>query len=396
MMQFQYAAQCEGGATMSGVIEAPDEAEALNELTQMGLRQIQVDKAERPPIRRRIGADDFIFFNEQLASLADSGVCLDVGLRQLAKDIDSARLRRTISQMADDLERGLPLDQALTAHAAQLPGMYSRVVRAGVQSGQLGGTLLNLSNHLRLMSQTRRIIAQTVAYPAVVACVAFAIFCVVLWFVVPQFEQIFADFDTELPLLTQTLIAVSRELPTILTVVGCVVLAGIVLWAVTGRSSLGRSLRERLLLALPLLGRLYRDSVRARLLRAVAFSVNSGLPLPESLRLAADATGSRGAARDADRVATDVEAGRSAMEACRSTVLVPPMFGYVVQVSGDRDNVDHALTQLSQAYASRAVHSQSMIRAWLAPLSIITVGALIGILIVAMFLPLMHLIDSVS
>jgi len=91
-----------------------------------------------------------------------------------------------------------------------------------------------------------------------------------------------------------------------------------------------------------------------------------------------------------------VETGQSALEACRATVMIPPMFGYVVQVSADRDNAEEALTQLSRAYAARAAHTQSLVRAWLGPLAVIAVGLGVAVCIVSLFLPLVKLIESVS
>ncbi len=403
MKQFHYQGKCESGTAISGTIEAPDQVQAVAQLTAMGLADIDVNPAGKgkdhetahaAPPRRPLGADDFIFFNEQLASLAEGGMCLDVGLRQLAKDVDSRRLRGTVTEIADDLERGMPLDQSIDRHAGQLPALYARVIRAGIKSGRLAGTLLNLSCHLRLVAETRRVIVQTLAYPLVVATAAFSIFCLVLWFVVPQFELIFGDFDTELPTLTQSLIAFSRALPVILAAAGVIVAALIIFWVAAGRSAAGSALRERLILALPLFGRLFRDSIRARLLRALAYCVSSEIPLPESLRLAGDATGSQAAADDAERVAVQVETGQSALEACRATAMIPPMFGYVVQVSADRDNAEEALTQLSRAYAARAVHTQSLVRAWLGPLAVVVVGVMCAVCIVSLFLPLINLFNS--
>jgi len=396
MKRFKYTAQCEGGAAISGTLEAADSDGAIRQLIQMRLNNIDVHEAKSPRKRRAIGSDDFIFFNEQLASLASTGLCLDAGLRQLGKDVQSPRLRRVLNEVAGDIERGLPLDQALEKHAAQMPSLYGRVVRAGVQSGQLAGTLLNLSHHLRLIAETRRLVVEALAYPVIVLGLALGMVCVIMIVLVPQFEEIFDDFGTQLPVITLALLALARRVPELLIGLAIAVAALIVLWFMSRLSSYGRMGREKLILAIPALGSVIRNSIRARFLRAMAFSVRSGIPLPEALRLSADATASPTASNDAHRIAGRVEQGESVFTACQQASLIPPMFGYVVEVNTDRDNLEAGLGQLSEAYESRAVHSQSLLRGWLAPLAVIAVGVVVGICILALFMPFLALFQSIA
>jgi type IV pilus assembly protein PilC len=128
----------------------------------------------------------------------------------------------------------------------------------------------------------------------------------------------------------------------------------------------------------------------------MAFSVNCGIPLPEAMRLSADATASPAMSRDAHRVAYGVEQGESVYKVCQRCALIPSMFGYVLEVNNDTGHLYNALTQLSKAYESRAVHCQSLLRGWLAPAAVIGVGLVIALLIVALFMPLVSLIQSVS
>ncbi|MHC4696771.1 MAG: type II secretion system F family protein [Planctomycetota bacterium] len=395
MNQFEYTAQCEGGAAISGTLEATGSAEATKQLSSMGLRNIDLRQARRSTAQRPLGSDDFIFFNEQLASLANTGICLDAGLRQLGKDIRSRRLRNVLDTVAADIERGQPLDQALEKRAPQMPALYARVIRAGVASGQLPATLLNLSHHLRLVAETRRLVVEALTYPATVLVLAFGVLCAVLVMVVPQFSEAFGELDVQLPSVTLAMIALARVLPELLLGLGIIILGLVTLFLVSQLSPTYRSARERVILAVPVFGSLICDSLRTRFLRAMAFGVDSGISLPEALRLSAGATASPAMSRDADRVASRVEQGASVYKACQGTRLIPAMFGYVVDVSSDGGNLRDALIQLSKAYESRAVHRQSLLRGWLAPLAVIGVGVVIGFLIVALFMPMMSLMQSI-
>jgi len=128
----------------------------------------------------------------------------------------------------------------------------------------------------------------------------------------------------------------------------------------------------------------------------MAFAVDASVPLPEALRLSAGATGSPTLTREAEDVADRVEKGVNLEEACRSARLIPAMFGYFAGVRVDTATLRDGLIQLSKASESRAAHSQAMLRGWMAPLAVVVVGVAIGLLILALFLPLISLVQSVS
>ena len=396
MNQFDYSAQSRSGTAISGTLESQDATEAMETLESMGLRNIDLQASNAPPARRLLGRDDFIFFNEQLASLANAGICLDEGLRQLGQDVHSSRLRGVLEAMARDIEQGRSLPDALEQHASQMPPLYARVVRAGLQNGHLPATLLNLSNHLRLVAETRRLLAEALAYPAVVLILALAVFGGVLMIVVPQFAETFEDFGMPLPALTSMMIALSRSVPRIL-IAGLILAAafGLILVALR-RSAAGRLWSEQVVLQIPLVGLLIRNSLQARFLRSMAFAIDAAVPLPEAVRLSGESTGSPNLIRDAERVAAQLDNGIHVDQACRRASLIPAMFGYFVGLQGDAAGLRDGLLQLAKSCEARAAHFQSLLRGWLAPLAVFVVGLFIGLLIFALFMPLVQLIQSVS
>jgi type II secretory pathway component PulF len=396
MNHFEYSAQSKGGAAITGIFESRNSADAMEELESMGLLNIDLRAVNSPPAQRSLGSDEFIFFNEQLASLANAGICLDEGLRQLGKDVRSGRLRNVLEAMANDIERGKSLPEALEGHASLMPPLYARVVRAGVQSGHLPATLLNLSSHLRLVAETRRLLAEALPYPATVLVLAIVLFCGIVMFVVPQFADIFNDFEVRLPPLTMMMIALSQALPRLLL---AALLIALVLWFVLRllrRSAGGRLWRERFILQTPIVGSLIRNSLQARFLRSMAFAIDAAVPLPEALRLSGGSTGSPTLMRDAEIVAAELEKAVPVEQACRRASLIPAMFGYFMALKGDSANLREGLIQLSKACEARAAHSQSMLRGWMAPMAVFVVGVAIGLLILALFMPLVGLVQSVS
>jgi len=394
---FEYEGVCPGGTAIAGRVEA-ESHDAAQRLLGETMRVVlsEVREAKPPPAKAAIGEADLIFFNEQLASLASAGLALDEGLQQLARDVDSPRLRGFIEAVAVDLRRGETIEQAIAKHEAQLPLLYSRVIRAGVQSGQLPATLLNLNQHLRLMGMTRQVLWEILAYPIFVLVAGLIIVSLFFIKVVPQFKEIFYDFGSKLPGPTLLLLRVADSFPGILIAVGVIAVLIVVGWQLLKLTPGGRRFRERFVAAIPIVGRVYRASLVSRFVRSVATSVQAGVTLPEALRLAGGATGSPGLGVEADRIAADVERGGSIFEASQLCQWIPAIFGYTVQVALGRDALSSALMQLSDTYESRATHYQSMLRVIMFPVVVILVGGFIALGVIGLFLPLVSLVNAVS
>ncbi|MBN1346243.1 MAG: type II secretion system F family protein [Phycisphaerae bacterium] len=397
MPWFEYEGQCPNGTAIAGRLEAVDHDAArdmLGETMRIALRDVR--QAEAPPIRRPISEEEFLFFNEQLASLASIGVALDQGLTQLARDVRSPRLRKFIQDIAADLHKGESLENAVAARESQLPALYSRVVRAGIQTGNLPAALLGLNQHMRLMGETRRILWETLSYPVFVLIVGLAIISFFLLTIVPQFKVMFADFGTSLPGPTLLLLNLAEAYPTILVSAAAFVVAAVLGWRALRLWPGGQVVREDVVGHLPIVGRVYRASLVARFVRSVEVGVQAGLPLPEALRLAGGVTGSRRVDRDADRIAAAVEQGKSVFEAVQLCSLIPGIFGYTLQVALGRDVLPQALAGLSESYENRAIHYQGLLRVLMFPVVVAMVGLILLFGVFALFLPLITLINSVS
>jgi len=397
MAWFEYEGLTAGGTAIAGRLEAADREQASEDLAGMQIDVRDLRLADPPPRRTApLSADDLVFFNQQLASLAEAGIALDEGLAQLARDVESPKLRQWIEGLVDDLKRGRPIDQASAEREQGLPVLYSRVLRAGIESGELSATLLNLNHHLRLAGQMRRAIWELVSYPLVVVTLALSVLLFFFVCIIPQFKEIFRDFGTTLPGMTMLLINTADHFTTIVLIVGLMVLGIVLGWNALRLSSGGRVIREAILLALPVIGRVYRSSLISSFLRSVSTAVATGIPLPQAIRLSGDATGSVTLMGDAERLASETEQGQSIFVANQSSSVIPPLFGYCVQVASGRGTLPEAIAQLAVSYERRATHAQQMVRTLLAPLLVVVLGGFVGFVIMGMFLPLVSLINSVS
>ncbi|KKL47692.1 hypothetical protein LCGC14_2332990, partial [marine sediment metagenome] len=188
MPTYQYQAMTSAGRLMTGTLVASSADEVAQLLQAMELTVSSIDKSAPQPARSRISRSEFLLFNQQLGAIAAAGIPLERSLRELSADVSSPRMRRLIGEIATDLEAGQSVEQAFDARSRHFPPLYGRILAAGVRTGRLSEMLTSLNRHLEISGQTKRIIVDAVAYPAVVLALALAIMTVLLAFLVPQFK----------------------------------------------------------------------------------------------------------------------------------------------------------------------------------------------------------------
>lgn len=398
MAIFEYNALTSTGRLMKGAVEAASPQEAGELLKQMQLTVNSVEKAKPPKPVTAIGRNEFLLFNQQLASITKAGIPLERGLRELAKDLNSTRMRKLIEDIAGDLEAGVSIEQAFEKRQKHFPALYGRILKAGVETGRLSEMLTSLNRHLELANQTRRIIFEATAYPAVVLTLGMIIMTAVCLIIVPQFRSIYADMleGQHINPLTSLFFNIAQHIAAFWVAVALIVAAGIFIPAMLSTFPLGRRLKESLLLAVPIIGRVYHSSTLARMAEAMAMMVGAGCDMPACLRLSSGATGSGKLILESETLARQVEEGANILEAGQFCRMLPRLFLYSIQLGSQRNELQDNLYSLGQMYAHQARCTQARLQAVLLPIMLIAVGGFIAMTILAMFLPMIQVITGLS
>ncbi len=397
MATFRYDALTSAGRLMRGTVEAGSPQEAEQTLRGMNLNVNSIEKARPEPPRTSVGRDEFLLFNQQLASIAKAGVPLERGLRELAQDIASASMRRLIDEIAGDLERGVPIEQAFGKREKSFPPLYGRILKAGVETGRLSEMLASLNRHLELAGHTRRIVIEAVSYPLVVLTLGALIITGLFTFVVPQFQAVIQEMvGGRLPPLTVGLFNLAHNVIPFWISVGIVLGAAVLIYASLSSTSGGRRAREWLFLKLPVLGALYRATILSRMAEAMAVLVGAGCDVPEALRLGAVSSGSDSLILDSDVVSQQVERGVNILEAGHGAKVLPRLFLYSMQLGAQRNELQDNLNSLGEMYADQARVGQSRLQTVLLPILIVAIGVVIGMTIVGMFLPMVMVVRSLG
>ncbi len=409
MPLFDYIGQLRTGESFQGTLEAASHEAAEGTLAGMGVRVTSLRPAQRLAYVAPLSLEDCAFFNEQVAAMAKAGVPLEQGLRQLAADVASRKLKRLLLDVADDLSRGGTLDEVVRRHRGRFPGGYAGVVQAGLETGTLGGTLHALAADLRLRGQVRRALVETAAYPLTVLAFALVIVSVLMRVVVPGIEEAYRDmldigqsFSSRVSSGRATssgapgaLFALAHAWPMIEAIAGAVLATLILVFTLAAFPRM-QDFRERLFGIIPGLSQIQWSGALARFAHVAALSAQRGLPLTQLVRAAGDASGSIGLSRAGRRISEKLEEGELLDQAVANETRIPALWTCVVNVSGPRGELSSALADLARIYETRAQQWISAVRALLAPLLLFVVGGTLAGIMIAILMTLEAGMSSLS
>ncbi|NQV32102.1 MAG: type II secretion system F family protein [Phycisphaeraceae bacterium] len=397
MAMFQYQALTQAGRLMTGQLEAGSSDEAQTQLGEMNLTVDSLQKIKKATLKTAVGRNEFLLFNQQLASITKAGIPLEQGLREVSRDIASPKMRKLIEEVAQDLESGMGIDEAFTKRERQFPMLYSRILKAGVETGRLSEMLTSLNRHIDLGNQTRRIIGEAVAYPGVILLFAAIILTGVFQFIIPQFESILSEMaGGRLNPITSAVLAIGGNVLPFWVGLVCAVGAVVLILTALSTNVRGRRFRESLLRQIPVVGRIYKQGTLGRFSEAMAILISSGSDMGTSLRLAAQTTSSEQLILESDLLADQMEQGQPVLEAGQFCRVIPRFFLYSIQLGMQRNELQDNLYSLSSMYSDQARQGQSRLQSVLLPAMVILVGGVVAVAILAMFLPMIQVVTSLS
>ncbi len=397
MATFEYNALTSAGRLMKGTIEAGSREEAGELLKQMQLAVNSIEKAKPKKPKTAIGRNQFMLFNQQLASITKAGIPLEKGLRELSNDVGSKSMRKLIDDIAGELEAGVSIEKAFEKRQKRFPPLYGRILKAGVETGRLSEMLTSLNRHLELAGRTRRIIFEAMSYPAVILVLGAVVITGMFLLVIPQFKPVLEEMVSgRLNPLTTAFFTITKNVVPFWIAVGVLIAATLVALALLSTSAAGRRFKESVFLKIPVIGRVYHSSVLGRMAEAMAMMVAAGCDMPASLRLSSGATGSEKLILECEALASQIEQGANILEAGQFCKTIPRLFLYSIQLGTQRNELQDNLYSLGQMYSEQARCGQSRLQAVLLPIMLIVVGGFIASAVLAMFLPMIQVLTSLG
>ena len=399
MPVWTYSARTVGGEIRRAEVDLPSKDHVIAYLRKQKL--IPVSVREKPKDislgkRKRVKARDLVIFTRQFSTMINAGLPLVQALDILSRQTENPMLKKAVGDVMYDVEAGNTLADALKQHPKIFTQLYTNMVAAGESGGLLDTILMRLATFLEKAEHLQRKVKGAMIYPGVVLSVAVVAIAILLLFVIPVFESVFASFNQTLPLPTRVVIGLSNFLQGY----WWVILIGMGGFAVVFQRWVGtrngRLQFDRALLRMPVLGPLVRKAAIARFTRTLGTMLSSGVTILDGLEITARTAGNRVIHDAVMQSRTAIAGGKSIAEPLKETEVFPPMVTQMIHVGEETGDLDGMLEKIADFYDDEVDIAVENLLKVLEPALIVILGTIVGGMIVAMYLPIFGLVNAIQ
>jgi type IV pilus assembly protein PilC len=401
---FAYKVRDREGRIVEGSLEADSSELVVNKLRSMGYVPVAIERADASTLKKdvklpfggRVKQKDVAVFSRQFATMINSGLSLIRALHILEEQTESEKLRQTARSVRTDVERGASLAQALARHPKVFDRLYVAMVKAGETGGVLDRVLLSLASTIEKQVELRRKIKSAMTYPVAVFVIVILIVTAMLLFVVPTFETLYKDLGGQLPFPTRILLGVSRfvgKFAPFIIVAEVAAAWGLKRWVATDK---GRAVWDSLKLRIPVFGKLVHKTAITRFCRTLSVLLRSGVPVLESLEITSETVGNTVLARAVKDTQEAVKSGESMATPLSKHPVFPPMVVQMLAVGEETGAVDDMLERVADFYDQEIEATVDALTSLLEPLLIVVMGATVGGMVVALYMPMFNIINLVQ
>jgi type IV pilus assembly protein PilC len=390
LRRFGWTGIAQNGTLLTGEISAASDMRARVALRQRGITPIKVVRPWR--WQPRLSSKTISLILRQLATLIHAGVPLLSAMELLAKSQEQALASQILLQMRTDLQMGSSLAQSMQQHPEVFDPLTCTLVAAGEQSGLLDLMLERIAAYHEKMQAIQSKIRSALAYPIAILGIAVAVSILLLWLVVPAFEQSFSSFGAALPWPTQLMIAGSNGLRDYgLLMFGSIGACGFLLYRQWQQNADWQATTDRLVFRLPILGDLFQKAALARWSQTLSSLISAGIPLLDALGPAGDTARNRNFVTATRKICQQLQQGASLSAAMRQQPVFTALPVQMVAIGEESGALDDMLRKIAEIYDREVNDRVSMLNSLLEPLMMVVLGLIIGGMVIAMYLPIFQL-----
>ncbi len=396
MPTWEYTARTATGDEKTATIDLPSKEDVVQHLRNQKMQVVRVREAKKAKAGGKVPTRDVVIFTRQFATMINAGLPLVQALDILAKQTDNKVLAETTRQVVYDVESGNTLADALSKHPKTFAELFVNMVAAGEAGGILDTILLRLSTFLEKNDAIIRKVKGAMIYPIVIFSVASIAIVVLLLFVIPVFQQMFASVDMILPLPTRIVIGMSDILQGFWWAIGGggVAIFFIIKWMYT--TSGGRLFLDRVLLNIPVLGDMLRKSAVSRFTRTLGTLISAGVSILDGLEITAKTAGNRVIHDAVMESRGSIAGGETIAGPLERSAVFPPMVTSMIAVGEATGGLDEMLTKIADFYDDEVDTAVSALLSLMEPVMIVVLGTVVGGMIVAMYLPIFDMMNAVQ
>jgi type IV pilus assembly protein PilC len=424
MPSYAFEAANTAGKTQKGTIEADNSEDAIKKIRSQGLfptavrEQKEAKKAAAAKKRQQAGKKkkpraitiggvnqkQLTLFTRQMSTLQDAGLPLLRSLQILEDQQKPSKLKYVLEDVCEAVSSGSSLSEAFNQHPKVFKRLYVKMVAAGEVGGVLDVVMRRLSEFMEKAQRLKRRIIGAMIYPSVVILIAAAIVTGIMYFVIPKFQEIFADFDIELPGLTKWLISASQwvagqqdgqKVPGVLWIIMSPFLI-FFFFKLVRMTKFGRAVTDVIRLKIPVIGGLIRKTAIARFTRTLGTLVAAGVPILEAITITRDTSGNYVFEKALGKVHDSIREGETFAKPLRESKVCDAIVVNMIDVGEETGDLDSMLMKVADNYDEEVDVAVASLLSLLEPFMVVILGGIVGTIVLALFLPLVSMIESVS
>ena len=403
-MQFVCRVGTPDGRVLEELYTASDETALRSDLGKRGYHLFEVRRrgmsagralpAFARVGRRRIPVQEFLIFNQELAALLKAGLPLLQALDLMLERMHNPHFRSVLTDVRDRVKSGTDLSDAFAAHGDLFPRLYPSSLKAGERSGELELVVRRFVRYMKLLLDARRRVISALVYPAVLVCLSIAMITVMAIYVVPRFMGFFEELGTDLPLITQIVLAVSTFANANWPLLLLLLVGGALALRSWGRTDAGRLTLDRLKLRIPFLGPVLHRFALSEFSRSLSTLLAGGIPLVPAFEIAVSSVGNAWVRSRLEPTIQMVREGKPFYAALEKSEIFLDMSIDMVKVGEATGSLDDMLSSVSEFLDEQVETRMQRLLSLVEPMMLVFMGIIIAILLISIYLPMFSMLGS--
>jgi type IV pilus assembly protein PilC len=402
MPKFAYVIRNAAGARVESTLTAASFDAALesvkNQGTLISLKEMKADQLQRltvldkvnaamEAVKNRVPLKTMVFFTRQLSTMFSAGLTLEKSIGNLAREERNKKFKRTLTGIHTEIKKGLQLSDAMAHYPYHFNNLYVALVKAGEVSGSLHTVLQDMADYLETVEDTRQQVKGAMYYPVFMILFLLLVVFILLWKIIPQFSDIYAQLGATLPAPTRAMVTMSHLIAeNFFVTVFLIVFSLFWLWILT-LTDRGELALDQMLLKLPIFGGLIHDSVMNKYSKTLGILFGSGVTVTEALKLVQGVVGNAVVSRGVGDLQEMLKEGYSLSNAMVKTGIFPPTLVQLTQTGEETGELDVLLKKAAEFYQKQVESVITRLTSLIEPIMIIGIGMVIATIVVVIYLP---------
>jgi type II secretory pathway component PulF len=413
MPNFAYIVKDAKGARVEGMLKSETLDQAIEKLSKEGSTIISVKAAAEGAFKGKLSLFDklmltvykirtsvslkvLVFFTRQLSTMFSAGLTIEKSISNLEKEEKNKRFQRVLRKISDDIKKGFSLSEAMEQHPGVFNSLYVALVKAGEVSGTLHTVLDELSDYLEKIEDTRRKVMSAMAYPIFVLCFLVVVVWGIFYFIIPQFTEVYSNFGADLPGPTLIAIAVSKFITHNLFVSILLILLFLFVLFLVYLTDRGRYIMDEIKLKIPVLGQVINNSIMSKFARTFSILMAAGVPIMDTLELSENVVQNAVIEAAIRKSRVMVKEGYSVAGAFKRTGVFPSTLLQMTATGEETGDMDKLLGKAAEFYEKLVDSVIDRLTSLIEPLLIILMAAIVGTIIIVIYLPIFDLGQAMS